>query len=241
MSSRGPSDRFAAFFPAAPSVLQQKRKRSTPKIGTDETASNTTLTSDTGVPSLSQNGKHEDKDKTVRNPDYVSAEYEEKATVNGDTGDLLNGVGSASSLTSTVSSVFSNSSQNAMQTHQSSGAGSIALTPLTNHEYSPPDKPSSPRHSKAVVYSSQTNGNVTDQHNGSTHLQAPDSDTITPAATPPSTRVPARPGPGEAKGLKAIYDPELDQKLSSKDKKKLKIRYRKFGEEVSLTIGHCAG
>jgi len=41
---------------------------------------------------------------------------------------------------------------------------------------------------------------------------------------------------GESRGTKIVYDPELDEKLALKDKRKVKPRYRSFGEEVRHSI-----
>jgi len=40
------------------------------------------------------------------------------------------------------------------------------------------------------------------------------------------------PGPGEPRGEKIVYDPDLDSKLAMKDKRKVKPRYEPLAEEV---------
>lgn len=156
-----------------------------------------------------------------------------KPPLNTEATELPNGVGSASSLTSTASSIFSNGSGQAhLLGHKNGGTGSHNLTPLTNHDSSPPVHSSS-------AFSRTTNADG--KHMLSPHAShshdgadiAPTSSTaMTPDATPPQKRTEARPPAGEAKGIKVVYDPEFDPKVLAKDKRKVRARYRKFGEEV---------
>lgn len=144
--------------------------------------------------------------------------------------DVLNTVGSASSLSSNTSSVFSN----AIQSHAADASLSnmSALTPLTNAESSPSNgKMLSPRSTK------RTYDDMRIDASESPYL-APAADTpetITPIQTPPEDRLQARPGPGVVKGLKITLDPVLDPKISSKERKTLKPTYREFGAEVRST------
>ncbi|KAI9839636.1 MAG: hypothetical protein M1819_002262 [Sarea resinae] len=145
-------------------------------------------------------------------------------------GDLLNGVGSASSHTSTISSVFSGN--NYPQTFSNIGGTSNPhnLTPLTNLESSPPGQVASPPHSKNTPINHLA-------RESSQYVQpiagiAPEiSEAMTPAHTPPEPRLQARVSGRECKGLIATYDPELDPSLTSKQKRKTKVVYRKFGEQ----------
>ena len=44
----------------------------------------------------------------------------------------------------------------------------------------------------------------------------------------------ARPGKGEVKGHKAVYDPDLDKTLKGKEKRSRQVQFSPFGEEVRL-------
>ena len=44
----------------------------------------------------------------------------------------------------------------------------------------------------------------------------------------------ARPGKGEVKGFKAVYDPDLDKSLKGKEKRSRQVQFSPFGEEVCL-------
>jgi len=149
-------------------------------------------------------------------------------------GDLVNSIGSASSLSSAASSVFS-SNPSTMPTYGAGASGAPSLTPITNTESSPPTKTLSPRAAKRT-YDQMQNGtspyraNDTSSHNAT--------GTMTPIQTPPDPPKQARPGPKDIKGIKCTYDPEIDDKLSSADRKRYKARYKAFGAEVcSTSIG----
>ncbi|KAF1987691.1 hypothetical protein K402DRAFT_330307 [Aulographum hederae CBS 113979] len=100
-------------------------------------------------------------------------------------------------------------------------ANNLSLTPLTNTDSSPPGK----THSPPSLQRSR-------DHMSFDH--APDSapHTMTPVPTPPESHPQARPGPGEVKGQRLVYDPTLDKELSHKDRRDAKPRYRNFGEGV---------
>lgn len=129
-------------------------------------------------------------------------------------GDLLNGVGSDTSLASSVTSVFS---ANTKMSYPGQAASLHALTPLTSTDSSPPGKLPSPRSAKpsnetlsATIASSQSAPvgppkNVTD--------------TMTPVHTPPEAKISVRPTDGQM-GERTVYDPALDSKLSDKAKRK---------------------
>jgi histone-lysine N-methyltransferase SETD1 len=147
--------------------------------------------------------------------------------------DVLNTVGSASSLSSTASSVFSNT----IASHAPDGALSnmSALTPLTNAESSPSNsKMLSPQSTKRT-YDEMRNGDTASPYLAAAADSRAASRTITPVQTPPEKHLQARPGPGEVKGLKITLDPILDHKVSSKERKTLKPTYREFGAEVRST------
>ncbi|KAF2842648.1 histone H3-K4 methyltransferase Set1 [Patellaria atrata CBS 101060] len=203
---------FEAFFPnAAPSVLQQKRKR------------------------LQEQERWHEKTKgsPAHQENYQSntTSREDDDPPKSESGDLLNGVGSASSLASTVSSVFSSGGHSApnMSSYPGATANVHALTPLTNNDFSPPGKTSSPHtikpHNDAMYID-----NTLSQDIATANRSHSTSNAITPIHTPPEPNLQARPGPGEVKGFRLTYDPELDEKLPPKDRRKVKARYKTFGE-----------
>ena len=224
---------FADFFPSAPSVIKQKRSRAT-KDGQRDTKDFGTQAS---VPSAGRQpaadgdsipgGRH--SATQLDGGDVAKSEHSSLAQDDPEwiSGDRFSGIGSASE-TSTTSSVFSSSANPTTTMPIANGNQSYnSLTPLTNTELSPPDKPLTPSHVK-------TNGAPY------THTHAPDSkfnineETITPCSTPPEPRKQARAEGKCVKGSKITYDPELDKKLSSKDRKKFKPQYKNFGQEVCL-------
>jgi histone-lysine N-methyltransferase SETD1 len=146
---------------------------------------------------------------------------------NSDAGDLLRGVGSASSLNSTASSVFSHNSQALNHNRKASLAN--GLTPLTSHTESSPPKGNSPSYTKTAPNTVSTDG-----ANATSHMPATD---ITPDPTqPPQARPHMLPPPGTAKGYKVVWDPELDSKLSREERKRAQPRRREFGTEVRRTF-----
>ena len=227
--SRASAGTFAAFFPNAPSVLQQKRKRASHGSQITKSSEYSSCVDVVRSNSPQDGSKLQDESYDYRNgravnPSPLPDEEAEKSVP----GDTLTGVGSDSSLASTVSSVFSHA-----QAHSGAAAptsDSHTLTPMTNTESSPPRKTISPPNIRSSIERSCVNG--------STNWKYPshDSNRSVKALQSSSDRRPqARPGPGQVKGFKAVYDPELDPKLSGKDRKKHKVRYRNFGEEVRST------
>ncbi|RYP29062.1 hypothetical protein DL767_006924 [Monosporascus sp. MG133] len=131
-------------------------------------------------------------------------------------GDILNGVGSASSHASTVSSVFSASANNTSTYQNSSSCASNSnLTPLTS--IGSPAHPSSLQPAKM---------NTLPSPRGSTS-------SATASSQPPrfAERPPARDPNRPIKGIKCIHDPSTDKTLSSADRKTMKPRYQNFGSE----------
>ena len=147
----------------------------------------------------------------------------------------MNGVGSANSLSSSApSSVFSHPQldMSAATQYATGASGPPALTPVTNTESSPPAKMPSPRAAKRTYDQMQNGVSPPRVHDASSQNA---SETITPIQTPPDPPKEARPGPKDVKGIKCTYDPELDEKLSSSDRKRYKARYKAFGAEVCST------
>jgi len=114
-------------------------------------------------------------------------------------------------------------------------SGAPSLTPITNTESSPPAKTLSPRAAKRTYDQMQNGTSPYRAHEASSQNAT---GTMTPIQTPPDPPKQARPGPKDIKGIKCTYDPEIDDKLSSADRKRYKARYKAFGAEVrSTSIG----
>ncbi|MCJ1477942.1 histone methyltransferase set1 [Lambiella insularis] len=230
---------FADFFPTAPSVIQQKRSRTVqhrkrPKSSADEEPSSSALSASVHVntenaapsgPPLANGTRIEG---TVTEPSPPTQEELESIQ-----GDLLNGVGSASS-SSTTSSVFSSHNHANGPSHGNGNRGHLlaTLTPLTNIDSSPPARNKSP---PALTKKTSHTG----AHGHSDALSALPVDTeielfsttLTPISSPGSHHSNARPGKGEPKGVRTVYDPDLDKKLTTKEKKGRKAQFVTFGEQ----------
>lgn len=158
---------------------------------------------------------------SVNGNHYTSPQSDEMQT--SDHGDMLHGVGSASSLNSTVSSVFSRNSHTFGNNSKTSANG---YTPLTAHADSSPSKGNSPRHSKNATEMASLNGAAA----STSHM--PPSDTPDPSQQPQNQRPQMLPPPGSVKGYRAVWDPELDNKLSREERKRAAFKKRDFGAEV---------
>lgn len=130
------------------------------------------------------------------------------------------GAGSASSLTSTASSVFSHNSRAFAQNKTLAAAN--GLTPLTNHTDSSPAKGNSPESRERAANMALTNGTLVTSHVSTSSV----------TADPRESRPQMRPPPGKAKGYRVVWDPELDNKLSREERKRATPRRKEFGTEV---------
>lgn len=220
--SRGSANKFADFFPSAPSVLQQKRKRA----GSDRYAE----------------AEPRPQKTTSRSPNIHATSRSSLPSGSREVASLqsnrpLDGLDDDDDISTTRYDDLSLRLTSANSAFDGNHAGKVcsvrqdhhALTPITTHESSPPSKPFSPRSSRTAA--SQVG---TDAY-GSTYRvdDVRATNTLTPTATPPQRRTQARPDQGEVCGYKALYDPELDTKISSKERKKLRVRYKTFNNEVS--------
>jgi histone-lysine N-methyltransferase SETD1 len=142
-----------------------------------------------------------------------------------ETGDILHGANSTSSLNSAASSVFSQGSQSASQNRAASLAN--GLTPLTNHSDSSPAKTSSPRAAHISVEMSTTNGTHAFSDVRSSNMEESSSNSHA-FGDRPSMQLP----PGKVKGYRAVWDPELDGRLKREERKRAQIRTKDFGLEV---------
>lgn len=232
MSRASAGASFAQFFPSAPRAAKDKAKEreksrtqsiGSPSIGpvADLPPANTGLRlEDVGQIRFAVE-RNSAIAASAEPPPPPPAEDNESLP-----GDLLSGVGSASShSSSTVSSVFSIPSQ---QTHMSTlGSRNISsLTPLTNTDSSPNRITSSPQHKTGAqaINASGFAANNYLLHNDVSRAQTAIADQI-PAEPRILVRDPAR----SIKGNKCIYDPLLDRKLHSNEKKKAKTIYKDFG------------
>ena len=233
-SSKG----FADFFPTAPSVLQQKRSKAA-QFRRKTKSPNLEEHGPADAPSLAAGSSHRQVEAPILTNgvqhDRIRGGLTSVAQDEGECapGDLLNGVGSASS-TSTVSSIFSTSHHAPNMAHPNETHNSTSLTPMTNADSSPQsntfDSPQNQRIREKGVSDRQ-------QTRSSPHHEV----TETPASlrqqyVQPFSRTQARPGQGEVKGLKVVYDPDLDKKLTSKERKSRQVQFEEFGKEVRLEI-----
>ncbi|KAH0263088.1 histone H3-K4 methyltransferase Set1, partial [Aureobasidium melanogenum] len=147
-----------------------------------------------------------------------------------DSGDLLNAIGSTSSLASTVSSVFSAKTQ-LPKTNGHSSTNIAALTPLTYPASSPVKSHSPLASSKPLLNTTQPEPSPLGLPVANT-TRGP-SENATPRPSPPAGNLQIMPPAGKAKGYRTVYDPELDNELSEKEKKRRsgKIKTRSFGTE----------
>ena len=225
---------FEGFFPSAPSVQQQKRKRAALDRERLEAAGTGNRSKNTRSPNNLEPVKAEHGVKRQRLSSQTG--QEDRNQLNGEPGDLLNGVGSASSLNSTSSSVFSNHSHAHGQNRNGNEVHSYNQTPLTAPESSPPGKSGTPQTSTPVYAPDNVNVHSYDYD----ALPSVGDDAMAKQETryhsPLLERPKARPEVGEVKGERAVYDPDLDRKLTSKERRNpaLKMRYAKFGEKEAF-------
>ena len=224
---------FADFFPTAPSVLEQKRSRTAQHRQRKESpladsynhrqasSVRADINSRDGDPGTIPHAHSADREDVRSEPTPISQDDSDLAQ-----GDLLNGVGSASS-SSTASSVFS-------AAHHAPGLArgqpTNNLTPLSAPDSSPPRGHKSPVHTKYESYAEMPNKSSRPPPQIHNMTQTTNIPTLPNMCG--SWRIDARPGKGEAKGTRAVYDPDLDKTLSSKERKGRKVQYETFGEEV---------
>ena len=209
-----------------PGSLKRKRESpalSHPRVSPHEPSKSSKLTN--GATSLADASIHRNTstaDGLFTRP-YTSPNSDEMHQ--SDPGDILRGVGSASSNNSTASSVFSHNSQAFAHNRNTSLVN--GLTPLTNHtDSSSPPKGNSPQHLKSSMGTSNTNGAVATSHTPAS--QAAPSQPPHPRKQRPQMLPP----PGKAKGYRVVWDPELDNKLSKEERKRATHRKKEFGSEV---------
>lgn len=227
--SRASGASFAQFFPSAPRAAKDKAKeREKVKIQTSESPSIPSVADTQVTPTAS---RIEDvashlptSQSNIPMTDSAPPPAEDNESIQGD---LLNGVGSASSHTSSsVSSVFSAPTQQANMSTFGGPRNLSNLTPLTNTDSSP-NRITSPHQYKSDTQATVSSGFATDQA-AAQNVTAYAHNAIA-EQTPTSPRIYARDPNNGVKGDKCTYDPLLDHKLSDREKKKAKPIYKEFG------------
>jgi histone-lysine N-methyltransferase SETD1 len=228
-SSKG----FADFFPTAPSVLQQKRSRTTLHPRKEAHGVPFDSSERHGLPTPEKgafdNGRRHDgqpygdnsNDRAPGTHPMITADTEPSQ------GDLLNGVGSASS-TSTTSSGFSaargpHSSQFTRDHRPSS------MTPLTNGGSPASGAGKSPPPAK-YTYHNQS------QVHGSSSYPPPRLSRTSTNNHADNLDNSARPGKGKSRGKKILYDPELDKSLPAKERRSKAPKYEEITDQVCIKL-----
>lgn len=232
-SSKG----FADFFPTAPSVIQQKKSKIAQEKNRQDSSSSrpppstahTRVSSDNVLLNARKNdGAHRSSTNGVNHDrslhEATTLTQDESESVQGD---LLNGVGSASS-TSTASSVF-DAHNRQHDLSQQNRSDKTELTPLTTIDSS------SPGQNKSPAYRKQDSSAAL--HPGTSSRAAPSTMSRPPSSIPKqpdfSGMCGVRPGKGKSKGAKIIYDPELDKTISSKERRSRPPQYKDIVSDVS--------
>lgn len=221
---------FSAYFPNAPaprSAKDKAKERDKSKTQSAESPgirpisdSHVLFTTRVGDISATQLTK----ENSAPGAESIRPSAEDNESVPGD---MLNGVGSASSHTSTVSSVFSAPTQ---YYNISTAGGTLnmsSLTPLTNTESSPL-RLSSPK--RTVAEASVTTPAISAQERSLLEDRSfPAAQPALADQIPPPARIHARDPNRGIKGDKCTYDPLLDSKIGSEGKRKAKPIYKHIG------------
>ncbi|KAI1864807.1 uncharacterized protein JN550_008627 [Neoarthrinium moseri] len=212
---------FAKYFPAAPRAAREKAaERERAKSRASDTAADRDAPSSASTPAPSSSSSAARRDAIKPDPSS-SSDAAHLPTDDNESlpGDILNGVGSASSHASTASSVFSTGSA----VNASSHASNSHLTPLTNA-----GSPTNIQSSKTAATAARPS------QDGRRHIDstsAPLSDSSMSRRTNAPNRIPARDPARQIKGTRCTHDPLLDKKLSSTERKTAKPTYKPFGAE----------
>ena len=221
--------KLADFFPTAPSVIQQRKSSKLPDLDKTKSRRPDERVEDVNAKENLVRHSLNSSSTTSRPPLPTKPDHSAKTSVNRDEsehvqGDLLNGVGSASS-SSTASSVFSAPIANAGM-HGASHLNLSTLTPLTSSDSPSNGKLISPTGDSGSHTAMDSSKPASSLHQGS----------MTPLHTPPTHRRTARDTSSDIKGTRCTYDPELDKNLNSKDKRKLKAQFQEFGTQPQDNI-----
>jgi histone-lysine N-methyltransferase SETD1 len=226
--SRAPGASFAQFFPSAPRAAKDKAKEreKSKSMSIDSPSIRPVADTRTAAP----NSRPEDigtsrggGDGTSYTQDAAPPQTEDNESLQGD---LLNGVGSASSHTSAVSSVFSAPAQQPNISTAGASRNVSSLTPLTNADSSP-TRMASPNSYK--LGSLATDSAWTSTEKAVSQDDVLQAHPVLADQSLSEPRVFARDPNKGVKGMICTYDPLLDRKLSSNEKKKAKPIYKEFG------------
>jgi histone-lysine N-methyltransferase SETD1 len=226
--SRAPGASFAQFFPSAPRAAKDKAKeREKSKSQSVDSPSIRPVADTKGAAS---NYRVDDAgcsrgagESILPVPDTAGPQAEDNESLQGD---LLNGVGSASSHTSAVSSIFSAPAQQPNMSASGASRNVSSLTPLTNADSSPSRTTSPNQYKSGAPATNSAWFPIEKTISQDDVLQAQPALADQPPSEP---RVYARDPNKGVKGMICTYDPLLDRKLSSNEKKKAKPIYKDFG------------
>ncbi|KAI0472019.1 hypothetical protein GGR56DRAFT_102572 [Xylariaceae sp. FL0804] len=204
-----PSAGYREYFPNAPRAARDKanereRERSTKPSELPETIGRTAAVRDAAKNNLSSSD-------AVR-PPTDDPEYPQ--------GDMLNGIGSASSHASTASSVFSASHPTAAMRAPSRASNQSATPRTIDGSPNYPNVSSTKESNLAPSYSRKAEPSSSVAAANS--LIAPNGVAERPPARDPNRAV---------KGIRCLHDPSTDKSLSSAERKTLKPKYKNFGSE----------
>ncbi|KAI1391163.1 histone H3-K4 methyltransferase Set1 [Hypoxylon trugodes] len=208
-----PSAGYKEFFPNAPRAARDKanereRERSSRASETADADFKTT------TPAHRDGAKYDSSLSDAAHPPTDDTESLQ--------GDILNGVGSASSHASTASSVFTNFNSSAAL-NTSSRASNSNLTPLTTM-----GSPANPSHMQpAKQRTSAASNNPTKSDNTNPTMATASLSSFPGVAKRPPVRDPNL----TIRGTKCIHDPSTDKSLSSSDRKTMKPKYKNIGLE----------
>ncbi|KAK6952280.1 histone methyltransferase set1 [Daldinia eschscholtzii] len=208
-----PSAGYKEFFPNAPRAARDKaNEREREKSSrTSEAAEND---SKAATPAHRDGAKYDSSLSDAAHPPTDDTESLQ--------GDILNGVGSASSHASTASSVFTTSNSSAAL-NASSRASNSNSTPLTIS-----GSPTNPPLIQAAKQRTSAIHNTSSRSDSTNPIMAAGSSSSLPSAV---KRLPVRDPNLTIKGTKCIHDPSTDKSLSSSDRKTLKPKYKNIGLE----------
>jgi [histone H3]-lysine4 N-trimethyltransferase SETD1 len=233
--SRAPGASFAQFFPSAPRAAKDKAKeREKSKSQGIDSPSIRPVADTKATASYSRvddGGSSRAAGESIPlAPEAAAPQAEDNESLQGD---LLNGVGSASSHTSAVSSTFSAPAQQSNISAPGASRNMSSMTPLTNVDSSP-SRTTSPSQYKAAALG--TNSTWFSAEKAVAQDDVFEAQSTLADQPPQEPRVYARDPNKGVKGMICTYDPLLDRKLSSNEKKKAKPTYKEFGL-VCITPG----
>ncbi|RDL41359.1 Histone-lysine N-methyltransferase [Venustampulla echinocandica] len=226
--SRASGASFAQFFPSAPRAAKDKAKErekfksqqlGSPSIKPVGDSRAVTSTSSTR---LDDGLRSQAAESNIPTAEPVPSQTDDNESLQGD---LLNGVGSASSHASTGSSVFSAPAQPPNMSTFDGSRNMNSLTPLTNIDSSPHRGTSPYQHKSGGPSSRATTDKTITPHD------IPQAQSTNPDEPPPPQRIFARDPNKGVKGTICTYDPLLDHKITYNEKKKAKPIYKEFGLE----------